>query len=309
MNEKKRWRLAVIGYGKIAHDQHLPAIAESPYFDLVAIVDPISHHPTISSFPSFDQVLQSDLSLDAVILCTPPSIRFDIALQALFARLAVFLEKPPAVTLSEALILKSFAEDYDIPLFASWHSRQSGAMNPAYEWLQDKAIQYFEVQWRENIREWHPNQDWLLKASGFGVFDPAMNALSILTKLIPQKITVEEMNLAIPLNREAAISAQGILSVGAMRGRVEFDFLHTGFPCWDIMMRTDQGELKIKEGGKILEINGNIQNFANEEYPRLYSNFNGLLESRRSDIDLSPLQLVTEMVEKATRSVAPDFYW
>jgi D-galactose 1-dehydrogenase/L-arabinose 1- dehydrogenase len=54
-----------------------------------------------------------------------------------------------------------------------------------------------QLIWREDVRVWHPGQDWLLAAGGFGVFDPAINALSILTRVLPERLA-QSAELGIP---------------------------------------------------------------------------------------------------------------
>ena len=46
-------------------------------------------------------MIAAGVAVDAVALCTPPQVRYAIAVQALAAGLHVFLEKPPGATLSE----------------------------------------------------------------------------------------------------------------------------------------------------------------------------------------------------------------
>ena len=43
------------------------------------------------------------------------------------------------------------------------------------------------VTWKEDVRHWHPGQQWIWEAGGFGVFDPGINALSIVTKIMPDR--------------------------------------------------------------------------------------------------------------------------
>ncbi len=53
------------------------------------------------------------------------------------------------------------------------------------EWCAARALTrvgyYLE---KEDVRRWHPGQDWIWEAGGFGVFDPGINALSILTEVL-----------------------------------------------------------------------------------------------------------------------------
>ena len=53
-------RIAVVGLGKIAHDQHLPAIAASPDFTLVAGMSPHGTAPGIPVYRDLDALLAEE---------------------------------------------------------------------------------------------------------------------------------------------------------------------------------------------------------------------------------------------------------
>ena len=91
-------RIAIIGFGKIAADQHVPAIWGNPRFELAATVSRSGSGPE-PSFTSYEELLASVTDLDAVVLTTPPTVRYEIARPCLEAGLHVLLEKPPSVTL------------------------------------------------------------------------------------------------------------------------------------------------------------------------------------------------------------------
>src|SRR3954469_21483792 len=96
-------RIAIIGYGKIAKDQHVPSIAADPRFELVAVVSPRapSDQP-VPLFPSQTAMLAAmPGEVDAVPSCAPPGVRLAIAAGAFAAGLDVLVEKPPAATLGE----------------------------------------------------------------------------------------------------------------------------------------------------------------------------------------------------------------
>ena len=83
-------RIALVGLGKIARDQHVPAIAASQDFELAATVDPAgSAIAGVPAFGSLQTLLDSPVAIDAVALCTPPQARTALALEALRAGLDV----------------------------------------------------------------------------------------------------------------------------------------------------------------------------------------------------------------------------
>ncbi len=283
-------RLALIGIGKIARDQHLPAIAASEDFELVAAV---SRHATVegvANFTDIDALIASGLPVDAVSLCTPPVGRHIIAAKALAAGWHVMLEKPAGATLSEVRALAPG----DRTLFASWHSRQAAGVAPAKAWLAGRRVTAGRIIWRENIRKWHPGQDWILAAGGLGVFDPGINALSIVTELLPG-LRVETARLSFPQGRDAPIAAKVTLAAGMATIACDFDFRETGDEHWTIELVTDAGTMTLSEGGARLAIDGVAQPVpASAEYPGLYARFAALIAAGRSEVDLRPLELVAD---------------
>ena len=142
-------RLAIVGLGKIARDQHLPALAASDAFELVGVASPHNSLDSVPSFKDLDSLLDATKDLDAVSLCTTPQVRFDIARKALDRGLHVLLEKPPGATVSEVNALGTQASRNNVTLFASWHSRHAAAVEPAREWLANRKIRSVTIHWKE----------------------------------------------------------------------------------------------------------------------------------------------------------------
>ena len=290
-------RIGLVGLGKIAHDQHLPAIAGDPRFSLVAAA---SHgrpaHGDLPVFYDLDDLLANGPALDAVALCTPPQVRRETALIALRAGKHVFLEKPPGVTVGEVHELAAVARDQGVVLFTSWHSRFASGVPKAKAWLADRKLQRLAIEWREDVRRWHPGQAWIWRAGGMGVFDPAINALSILTEIMPAEVFVTGAHLQVPENVQAPIA--GHVDMTTLDGApitADLDFLQTGPQTWDITAWTDEGVLKLSMGGAELTIDGQVIEVGeNREYPGLYDRFATLIAEGRSEVDVRPLSLVAD---------------
>ena len=293
-------RLAIIGLGKIAHDQHVPAIARSSHFDLVATVDRAgSALDGVPSFASPTQLAESGIAVDAVSICTPPQVRHDIANAALVHGWDILLEKPPGATLAEIVALAEKAADSDRTLFAAWHSRYAPAVEPARAWLQDKRILHAKITWREDVRVWHPGQAWIWQPGGFGVFDPGINALSIVTHILPDPLFVVNSALSFPQNLAAPIAADLTLCDQAgVQVTANFDFREEGPQHWTIEVETDQGTLTLRDGGARMAIDGvdagQGEDALHGEYPELYRRFAALVRARISEVDVAPLRLVAD---------------
>jgi D-galactose 1-dehydrogenase len=305
----KSLRLGLVGLGKIARDQHLPAIAATPGLELVAVASRAAQAEGVANYPSLEAMLAAEPQLDAVILCQPPQVRYGAARMALAAGRHVFLEKPPGVTVTEVEALAALAQAQGVTLFASWHARFAAAVGQARSWLAERTLRRAEITWKEDVRHWHPGQSWIFEPGGFGVFDPGVNALSILTEVVREPIRVVAAELDTPANRQAPIAARLALETSAgARVDAVFDFRQTGPQTWDIVLETGEGRLVLSEGGAKVAIDAEPQCAPQEgEYGAMYRHFTDLVRSGISDVDVGPLKLVADAFLCARRGQTEAF--
>ena len=302
-------RVAVVGMGKIARDQHLPAIAGNVAFGLAATVNPhdagvagVAHHT------SLDDLLANGPAVDAVALCTPPQVRYALASQALARGVHVLLEKPPGATLSEVAALEDQAHKTGATVFAAWHSRFAAGVAPARAWLSDRRIDRVTIVWREDVRVWHPGQAWIWQPGGLGVFDPGINALSIATWILPRPFFLESATLSTPANRAAPIAADLLFrDTGGAPIAMDLDWRQTGPQSWDIVVETDAGTLRLTSGGAALTLPNGTDHAEDREYPGLYARFATLIRTGRSEVDTAPLRLVADAFLRGTRISVENF--
>ena len=291
-------KLGLLGIGKIARDQHIPALMASRDFELVACASRNARVDGVANFTDLETMLADMPQLDCVSICTPPQAHFAAALTALRAGKHVMLEKPPAATTRQISLLADEAAQHGRTLFQSWHSRFAASVDAAREWVNVRTLTGGRIVWKEDVHHWHPGQQWIWEAGGFGVFDPGINALSILTEVLANEVCVETAVLSFPENQQAPIAADVRLRTeGGVTVEAEFDFRQKGEQSWDIELFTTTGRLKLSQGGATLEIDGKLiaadQGLAGE-YPRLYSRFASLCSAARSEVDWRPFQLVAD---------------
>lgn len=302
-------KLGLVGFGKIARDQHVPAIAATDGVELAAIA---SRNAAVESLPSYqdlDEMLAAEPGLDAIILCQPPQPRYEAARTALLAGKHVFLEKPPGATVSEVEALVALAGARKVTLFASWHSRYGAAVAAAKSWVAARAVSKVTITWKEDVRIWHPGQGWIWQAGGFGVFDPGINALSILTEVIGEPVRLIDAELETPRNREAPIAARlNMATASGVPISADFDFRQTGPQTWDLEIEAPTGNLRLGHGGNTLSLDGAAQEqTAETEYPAMYRHFVDLVRVGRSDVDTVPLQLVADAFLRGRASPTEPF--
>lgn len=299
--------VALVGIGKIATDQHVPAIAGSDDWTLEATVSRNGSVEGVEAYRDMETMLAACPDVSVVSLCLPPVPRFAYAEAALLAGRHVMLEKPPGATLAEVYALIAMAEDAGLTLFTTWHSRMAKCVPDAKAWLAEKTITGARITWRENVRKWHPGQEWVFEPGGMGVFDPGINALSILTDVLPVPVHLISADLAFPSNRDTPIAARLEFTDGVS---AEFDWREEGDDIWDIDVETTDGRLTLRNGGNALEIDGVPQGAApglEGEYPALYARMAELVRKGRSDIDLAPMIHVADAMTLGRRITVEPF--
>jgi predicted dehydrogenase len=296
-------RIGLVGLGKIALDQHIPAIRSGVAFELVAGA---GRAPTGIGVPVFEdfRAMLDTFALDAVVLATPPAPRYTIARVFLEGGVDVLLEKPPCSTLGEAQELAVLAGRTGRVVFGAWHSRYNEAVQRAAVITQSEGIATMSIEWLENAEKWHPGQRWIWEAGGFGVFDSGMNALSIATRLSAETLTIESADLTLHEAGQQAIAADVMLRAASSPQPfpARFDWRHQGEERWNIDIRTFAGtHLVLERGGAELSIDGHRIETQSDEYPTLYDEFAHLIAARKSDLDAEPLRLVADIFMKARR--------
>lgn len=302
-------RIAIIGLGKISVDQHVPSILANEDFQLVAGVSPRSRVAGIPVYSDLASALAQE-EFDAVVVNTQPQVRCELARQAMAAGKHVLLEKPPAASLSALADLEGFAREEGVSIYTAWHSQHAPAVPPARAWLAGRLIHGISMRWRENVREWHPGQRWIWEPGGLGVFDPGINGLSILSRILPERLVIEGARLDLPRNCATPIAAELFGRVGCNGSfHAELDFLQLGEQTWSIDIQTNAGELSLRMGGSELFIGGEPQATGpSEEYPSIYRTFARLVQAGECEVDSAPLALTADAFLVGSRHEVADFY-
>jgi predicted dehydrogenase len=296
--------VGIIGFGKIAADSHVPAIEGNERFKLLA-TSSRSGQGMARTFTDWRDLIRDTAGLEAVAITTPPGPRLEIARVCAEAGLHVLLEKPPAATITEAEALQTI--NPAVTMFATWHARHNPAVPAAADLLAGKRITALRITWHEDVRKWHPGQDWIWDPGGFGVFDPGINALSIATAILSQPLFVKAAELLVPENAATPIAADIEFGPGQS---ANFDWRRSEGEEWTVEVATDDKMcVRLERGGAELFVNGERQACDGMgEYPSIYAQFLDLIDSRRSDIDLAPLRLVADcmLVGRQSRSAPVD---
>jgi predicted dehydrogenase len=293
-------RIGIAGVGKIARDQHIPSIAANPAYRLTAACSRHAQVKGVETFRDIEQMLAGAAELDAVAICTPPQMHYQAAKAALLKGKHVLLEKPPCTSLAEFDHLVQLAQKAGRTLYQTWHSQHADAVAPAAVLLQSRRLKRARVAWKEDVRRWHPGQAWIWEAGGFGILDPGINAISILTRLFDEALLPRSVTLFVPANCQTPIAAEITLETGGgAEIQMELDFRHTGTQTWDILLETDAEPITLSSGGALLSLGDapvpTASGDLHGEYRSIYRRFAELVARGQSEADARPMRLVADI--------------
>jgi predicted dehydrogenase len=305
----KSIKIAIIGFGKIAADQHVPSIENNPRLELVASSSR-SGKGVGQCFTDWRELIREVEGLEAVAITTPPEPRYEIARECMLAGLHCLLEKPPAAGLAEIHDLGCLADAQQVTLMTTWHAQHHATVDAAAAALAGKRIESMEILWHEDVRKWHPGQQWIWEPGGFGVFDPGINAFSIATKIFPGGLFVKSADLAVPSDAQTPIAVDVVFTSPQADGELtaSLDWRRSEGEEWTITFRTGEGHtVRLEEGGSLLVLDGVPQrDHGPGEYPDIYRQFVDLIDERRSLVDVAPLRLVADcLLLGSRRTVEP----
>lgn len=293
-------RIAIIGYGKIAQDQHVPAIAADADFRLAAVVAPNGAPGAAIPVYTDHHALLAAGGVDAVAICTPAGPRHAIARDCLAAGLDVLLEKPPTTTLGALDDLADVAEAGGRVLFTAWHAQHAAAVARLTELLHDEGLAELRIDWLEDVEKWHPGQDWIWEAGGFSVFDAGINALSIASLIVPARLVIADAGFVLHTGGQQPIAATLAFAAHGIAGPLsaDFDWRHSGDERWDVGGRTARGtSFLLSGGGAVLAVEGRIvatPGGSDSEYAAVYRRFAQQIAARHSSVDREPLRLLAD---------------
>ena len=304
-------KIAILGFGKIAADQHVPSIAGNDRLELVASSSR-SGQGVVQAFTDWRQLIRSVEGLQAVAITTPPGPRYEIARECILAGLHCLLEKPPTAGLAEINDLACLAEAQQVSLFTTWHAQHHSTVDAAAQALAGKRIRSMEILWHEDVHKWHPGQQWIWEGGGFGVFDPGINAFSIATKIFPGGLFVKSAEFSVPENAQTPIAADIVFSSPEAEGPLtaSLDWRRAEGEEWTISVTTVEGtSVRLENGGARLLLDGQPQEDSGiGEYPDIYRQFVQLIDERRSLVDVAPFRLVADCLLIGSRRTVDPVY-
>ena len=335
------YNIVIVGYGEIARKAHTSAILQrNGDCRIVALVDVRDREELLPSipqeivhvpiYPTLQDAVNEHPECNVASICTPQQFTLDLAFEAIKLGLHVLLEKPPGDYRRLPLLLGEAIKKRDPPLsvFTAYHSSAPPGLPHIQKWLQhwnEQEITSVKITWKENVKKWHPGQDWIATREGLGVLDILFNPLSLLVHVMTtsdgtDQIQLEEAHLNRPSNWESPISGTASMRAGEVPIEAFFAWEYianaaTNDPeeIWDIVMtakaKTDSANsstMAIKDGGAQVYIDGEkvttestADYMIGPEYVNLYEIFVKLMNEGRSYIDATTPRLIQEIMDTA----------
>ena len=197
-------KIAIIGFGKIAADQHVPSIAGQSALRTDRELEPFGQ----GRWPDLHRLARADQQRRG-----PRGGRDHHAARAALRHCPRMHRSRACTACSKSRRrrasprshdLACLAEAQQVTLFTTWHAQHHSTVDAAAKALAGKRIASMEILWHEDVHKWHPGQHWIWEPGGFGVFDPGINAFSIATKIFPGGLFVKSADLSVPAERADA---------------------------------------------------------------------------------------------------------
>ena len=141
-----QYRGALIGFGGVARDSHVPGAASSPALrERLAIVVAVDPAPDAASATDIPVIAHRDGlgnfgAIDFVDVCTPTALHVSTTLWALEQGFHVLCEKPVAATRADAAAISAAARRKKRVVLPCHQHRFNPAWQQMHRWLRDGAI-------------------------------------------------------------------------------------------------------------------------------------------------------------------------
>ena len=226
-------------------------------------------------------------------LCAPPQVRYAQARAALEAGKHVMLEKPPGATLGEVAVLEALARERGLTLFATWHSRCASAVEARPGSRRARSARYGCAGKRTCGAGIRGSNGSGSRAAG--VFDPGINALSIVTRILPRELVLREATLIVPSDVQTPIAAGSIARIPTACRCVRNSTGGTARSSNGRSRSTRPTACSRSAAAARIVDRGRAGRLGPErEYPALYAHFHALIARGESDVDVRPLRLVAD---------------
>lgn len=309
LQERSPVKLGMIGAGSIGmvHVDVLKS-SEQKDFELTAVSDlrPLSVEGA-DFFIDYKKLLQNPDIL-AVSINTPPSTHFQLAVDALKAGKHVLVEKPPALTVAQCQEIARLATEKNKVLFMAFHARYHPEVDAAVEELKGKQVKEISITYGEWVLNYHDPKGWIFDpeiAGGGVLMDSGINALSIVTKVIPDiQWDVTNAQFDKPSDFKVETKANVKFSFGKdNKGTLSMDWMRKGPEIRQVVFCTENDEYVIDivrnnllKNGLVISSKNSERQMVNQhsEYGGIYRDFADHLSTNTSLVSVKELEFIQQ---------------
>jgi len=154
-------RVGLVGFGMAGRVFHAPLISSVDGLELAAVVERNSDHaaeryPGITTYRSTEELL-ADASIKLVVIATPNSTHFPLAMQTLQAAKSVVVDKPVSLSSAQIAELAELAGGIGLHLFP-FHNRRFDRDFLAVRKVIDEHLLGRIVHFESTFDRWRPGQ-------------------------------------------------------------------------------------------------------------------------------------------------------
>jgi predicted dehydrogenase len=221
--------VGIIGAGRMGIT-HYSIINSHPDITISSVADPsglilsmMKKYLPIKTYKDYNDLLKDDKP-DAVLVCTPPNLHYDILIKALQSNVHVFVEKPYTTNLAQS---RELAEKY----------KQRGLVNQVgyvnrfndvfvevkrliKENLLGKVLRFRSEMFSGTVIKPEEGSGWrgARESGGGAIYEMASHAIDLMNYIIgkPEKITGSSMNSVYSKNVEDIVSSTFLYKSGCV---------------------------------------------------------------------------------------------
>ncbi len=269
----KKIKLAIIGFGRMGIT-HYSIINSKPDVEIESIVDtsPIvltmmKKYLPIKTYKDYNELFELS-SPDAILVCTPPNLHYDIIEKAAQKRIHVFAEKPFTTKYEDATRLNNLFDSLSLVNQVGYVNRFNDVFVKTKELL-DKGVIGKVIRFKsemfsctitksDNASGWRASRE----SGGGAIFEMASHAIDLVNYLIgkPNKVVGSSLNHIYSRAVEDAMSTT-LLYENGTSGTI---YINWSDPSY----RKPTNKIEIfGDGGRILADQHSIKIFVNKTVP------------------------------------------
>ena len=216
-----RINVAIIGFGRMGLT-HYSIINSHPDVTITAIADTSSlilnmmkkYIHGLRTYTDYNELFEKE-SLDAVIVCTPPTLHYSVAIKAAEKGIHVFSEKPFTTRMKQADELATIFDKKNLVNQVGYVNRYNDVFQAVKEYIQDgvigDVIRFKSEMYSRTITKSEEGNTWRdsRENGGGAVFEVASHAIDLVNYIIgkPDKVTGSSLTQIYSKNVEDAVNA------------------------------------------------------------------------------------------------------